>query len=75
MCLLVFLSTFPVVIPFIFMREAVPALRVSNAVAIAMLFLLGHSLARYAGTSPWRTGLWLVGLGVVLVGLTIALGG
>src|SRR5512136_1678819 len=38
--LLVFLSTFPVVIPFIFMREAVPALRVSNAVAIAMLFLI-----------------------------------
>jgi VIT1/CCC1 family predicted Fe2+/Mn2+ transporter len=74
-CLLVFLSTFPVVIPFIFMREAVPALRVSNAVAIVMLFLLGHRLARYAGTSPWRTGLSLVALGVALVGLTMVLGG
>ena len=74
-CLLVFLSTFPVAIPFIFMRQAVPALRVSNAVAIVMLFLLGHSLARYAGMNPWRTGFWLVVLGVALVGLTIALGG
>jgi VIT1/CCC1 family predicted Fe2+/Mn2+ transporter len=74
-CLLVFLSTFPVVIPFIFMREAVPALRVSNAVAIVMLFLIGHALGRYAGTSPWRTGFSLVVLGVVLVGIAMALGG
>ncbi|HVN31136.1 MAG TPA: VIT1/CCC1 transporter family protein [Thermoanaerobaculaceae bacterium] len=74
-CLLVFLSTFPVTIPFIFMRDAVPALRVSNAVAIVMLFLIGQTVARYAGTNPWRTGLWLVLLGVVLVGITMALGG
>jgi len=74
-CMLVFLSTFPVVIPFIFMREAVPALRVSNAVAIVMLFLLGHSLARHSGTNPGRTGLSLVVLGVALVGIAMALGG
>ncbi len=74
-CLLAFLSTFPVALPFLFMRETVPALRVSNAVAIVMLFLLGRSLARYAGTPPWRTGLALVGLGVVLVGIAMALGG
>src|SRR5438874_9080216 len=35
--LLVFLCTFPVVIPFIFMHNAEPALRVSNAIAIMML--------------------------------------
>jgi len=74
-CLLVFLSTFPVVVPFIFMREAVPALRVSNAVAIVMLFLIGQAAARYAGTNPWRTGFSLVVLGVVLVGIAMALGG
>jgi VIT1/CCC1 family predicted Fe2+/Mn2+ transporter len=74
-CLLVFLSTFPVVIPFIFMREAVPALRVSNAVAIAMLFLIGNAFGRYAGVNAWRTGLWLVALGVALVGITMVLGG
>src|SRR5262245_41790792 len=39
--LLVFLSTLPVVIPFVVMHNAVPALRVSNAIAIGMLFLTG----------------------------------
>ncbi len=74
-CLLAFLSTFPVALPFVFVHETVPALRVSNAVAIVMLFLLGRSLGRYAGSPPWRTGLALVGLGVVLVGIAMALGG
>jgi len=37
--------------------------------------VLGHSLARYAGTNPWRTGLSLVALGVALVGIAMALGG
>src|SRR5690349_7897027 len=47
--LLVFLSTFPVVIPFIFIREARLALRLSNGIAIVLLFGAGHMLAGYAG--------------------------
>ncbi len=73
--LLVFLSTFPVVIPFIFMHSAGPALRVSNAVAIVMLFLTGYAFGRLAGRRPWLVGISMVVLGLVLVGLTIALGG
>jgi VIT1/CCC1 family predicted Fe2+/Mn2+ transporter len=73
--LLVFLSTFPVVIPFIFMREAGPALRVSNAIAIVMLFLTGHAFGRMSGRSPWLFGFSMVVLGLILVGLTMALGG
>ena len=73
--LVVFLSTFPVVIPFIFMKDARLALRVSNAIAIAMLFLTGHSFGRHIGGKPVRTGIAMVLLGAVLVGLTIALGG
>ena len=42
--LLVFVSTFPVAIPFIVMQDAGRALRASNAVAIAMLFILGVAL-------------------------------
>jgi hypothetical protein len=38
LCLLSFLSTFPVVIPFLFLSDARLALRVSYAVAIVMLF-------------------------------------
>jgi VIT1/CCC1 family predicted Fe2+/Mn2+ transporter len=73
--LLVFLSTFPVVLPFAFLSRAHFALRLSNGVAIAMLFLAGFSLGRYAGLSPLRTGLVMVAVGAVLVGITIALGG
>ena len=73
--LLVFLSTFPVVIPFIFMRNAGPALRVSNAVAIVMLFLTGYAFGRMTGRHPWFLGIVMVFLGLILVGLTIALGG
>jgi len=73
--LLVFLSTFPVVIPFIFMRNAGLALRVSNTVAIVMLFLTGYLFGRITGRHPWLLGISMVVLGLVLVGLTIALGG
>lgn len=73
--LLVFISTFPVVIPFIFLHEAHPALRISNGIAIALLFGAGHMLARYAGLRPVVTGLAMVGIGAGLVALTIALGG
>ena len=41
-CLLVFLSTIPVIIPFLFIDELRPALRVSNAIAIVMLFMCGY---------------------------------
>jgi VIT1/CCC1 family predicted Fe2+/Mn2+ transporter len=73
--LLVFLSTFPVVIPFIVMRNAVPALRVSNAIAVAMLFMTGYTYGRLTGYRPIGMGIAMVLLGSVLVGLTMALGG
>jgi len=73
--LLVTLSTFPVVIPFLLHRDPVVALRVSNAVALTMLFLIGWALGRYAGARPLLTGIAMLAIGVVLVALTIALGG
>jgi hypothetical protein len=73
--LLVFLCTFPVVVPFIFMSHAGPALRVSNIVAIVMLFLTGRAFGRITGCNSWLTGISMVVLGLILVGLTIALGG
>jgi hypothetical protein len=73
--LVVFLSTFPVVIPFIVMNDARLALRISNAIAITMLFLAGWSFARYVGRNPVRTGFAWVVLGAVLVVITIVLGG
>ena len=71
----VFLSTFPVVIPFIVMRDPVPALRVSNAIAVVLLFVAGYAFGRLTGRHPVWVGIAMVVLGSVLVGLTIALGG
>lgn len=73
--LLVSLSTFPVVVPLMIVPQPQLALRLSNAVAVLMLFILGTLLGRYAGRSGWRTGLGMVAIGLVLVGVTLALGG
>ena len=73
--LLVFVSTFPVAIPFIFMHDAGPALRVSNAIAIVLLFILGYAFGRCAARNPWVMGISMVALGTILVGMTMALGG
>jgi hypothetical protein len=73
--LLVFLSTLPVALPFLFMHEAPRAMRVSNAIAVSMLFMTGVTYGRCVGRSPWVLGLALVCLGAILVALTMALGG
>jgi VIT1/CCC1 family predicted Fe2+/Mn2+ transporter len=71
----VFLTTFPVAIPFIFMDNLGQAMRVSNAIAVVLLFATGYAFGRVAEYRPWLTGLAMVVLGSVLVGVTIALGG
>jgi len=73
--LLVFLSTFPVVIPFIFMQNYRPALAVSNAIAIVMLFLTGYAFGRMTERNPWLVGIAMVFIGAILVAMTKALGG
>jgi VIT1/CCC1 family predicted Fe2+/Mn2+ transporter len=72
---LVFLSTFPVTIPFIFMGDAMRAMRVSNAIAVALLFVAGYGFGRITGRPPVLVGMGMVLFGAALVGLTIALGG
>jgi VIT1/CCC1 family predicted Fe2+/Mn2+ transporter len=75
LCLLSFLSTFPIVIPFIFISDARLALRVSNAVAIVMLFCCGYAFGCRSGIRPWAAGLSMVAFGSALVGVAIAPGG
>jgi VIT1/CCC1 family predicted Fe2+/Mn2+ transporter len=73
---LVFLSTFPVAIPFMVIDSAGPALRVSNAVAITMLFVAGCAYGRVVGRPhPWKVGVGMVLLGAGLVAMAIPLGG
>jgi hypothetical protein len=73
--LIVFLTTVPVTLPFLFMHNAMAAMRVSNAIAIVMLSIAGSAYGRAVGRSPVGFGVGMVILGGVLVMLTIALGG
>jgi len=74
-CVWVFFSTIPVVIPFLFTNDVQLALRISNVVAIALLFVCGYAFGRCTGLSPWPTGLVMMFVGVALTGVAIALGG
>jgi hypothetical protein len=73
--MLVFLCTLPVALPFAFIEELSTAMRVSNGVALLLLFVGGFRLARYAGFRPMLTALAYTLIGVLLVALTMALGG
>jgi VIT1/CCC1 family predicted Fe2+/Mn2+ transporter len=73
--LLVFLSTFPVVIPFIFIPDTFTAIRISNGVALILLFIAGFYFGKRTHYRSLTTGLLLMGIGALLVFMTIALGG
>ena len=68
-------STFPVALPFIFIKDAGTALFVSRAIALTMMFLGGLALGRYAGYGSWKTGVMMAGLGTVVMAAVVALGG
>lgn len=72
--LLVSLSVFPVVLPFVFFDDVAIALRTSNAIAIVLLFLTGFTFGLQDGR-PWRTGIVMVLIGVAMVAVAMALGG
>jgi VIT1/CCC1 family predicted Fe2+/Mn2+ transporter len=72
---LVVVGTLPVTLPFVFVSDVALALRVSQGVGLTMLFLSGSALGHYAGFGAWRSGFTMLAIGIVLVGLVVALGG
>lgn len=72
---LVFSASFPAALPFMFIDDATVALRVSNAVLIALLFVVGYRWAKHTALRPWATGLVMMIGGTAMVALSIALGG
>lgn len=74
--LLVTISTFPLVVPFMLFRDSLAgALLASRGVALAILFLGGWLLARYSGGNRWLAGFGLAAVGALLVAALMALGG
>jgi hypothetical protein len=74
-CLIVFGSTFPLVVPFMLMDDAWLAIRASHAVAVGMLFWLGWGLGRWSGANAWGAGVVFAAVGTVLAVSCVALGG
>lgn len=72
---LVALSTFPIVLPFMLVEEPVHALRLSNLLGLLTLFVSGYLLGRYAGGKPLRFALGMSLIGALMIGAIIALGG
>jgi VIT1/CCC1 family predicted Fe2+/Mn2+ transporter len=73
--LLVVLSTFPVVLPFLIVRDMPLALHLSQGLALATLVIGGAALGRHAGGTPWRYGLGMGAIGTGLIAAILALGG
>jgi len=71
----VFIITFPVAIPFMFMPSVAPALRVSNGIAIVLLFGLGYAYGHCTARNPWFRGVVMVIVGAAMVALCKAFGG
>jgi hypothetical protein len=73
--LLVSATALPGAIPFLFIDDPYVALRVSNFVLVALLFLVGHWWAKYTDARPLKVGMTVMILGLAMVFVAIALGG
>lgn len=71
----IMVATAPILIPYLVMPDARNAVRVSEAIAVVLLFLLGTWWGKVVGASPLKVGLGLTTIGGILVGITIMLGG
>ena len=73
--LLVVVATLPVVLPFLLVHDPRRALRISNGIALLLLFLTGYLYGYHTGYRPLMSGLIMIVIGGAMVGMTIALGG
>ena len=73
--LLVVLTALPAAVPFLLVEDSYVALRISNGVMTALLFLVGYLWGKHVGAKPLVSGLLVMSIGVALVLVAIPLGG
>jgi hypothetical protein len=73
--LLVMFTAVPAIVPFLFINAGHVALRVSNGLLLVTLFFVGVFWAREAKTNPRLTGLCVMLVGMIMVGIAKVLGG
>ncbi len=72
---IILLATLPILVPFLVVSNPTFAARLSNLIALALQFWLGCWWGRTVGANPLRVGAGVTCVGVILVLITIALGG
>ncbi|MFO0814963.1 MAG: VIT1/CCC1 transporter family protein [Gemmatales bacterium] len=72
---LVMITAVPTIVSFLFIGDRQLAINVSNGLLLGMLFLVGWRWARIANTSPLLTGLIVLLLGMMMVGIAKLFGG
>jgi phosphoribosylformylglycinamidine (FGAM) synthase PurS component len=73
--LLVVSTAIPLIIPFIIFDDLILAIRVSFIIGLGMLFSIGYLWGKYASRNKIRSGIAMMIIGSVIVGITLALGG
>jgi len=72
---LVLSTSIPAAIPFLFIADDYLALRLSNAILVALLFFVGFRWGQQVGSRPWIAGSLIMSIGLALVLVAIPLGG
>jgi len=72
---LVSATALPAILPFMFLDNPTVALRISNALLVLLLFVTGYWWGHFTDVSRWGVGVTVMLLGLIMVGVAIALGG
>ncbi|HET9354290.1 MAG TPA: VIT1/CCC1 transporter family protein [Sphingomicrobium sp.] len=72
---LVSLTAVPGLIPLAVMSDVGMALRLANGLQVMLLFYVGYKWSHYSGSNPWRGAAMIGVMGIVLVLVSVALGG
>src|SRR5262245_49111594 len=71
----IMMATAPMLVPYLLVRDPGVAARISNAIGLALLFLVGAQWGRKSGAGAVRVGVGVTLVGGALVLVTVALGG
>ncbi|GDY16355.1 hypothetical protein LBMAG54_12110 [Nitrosopumilaceae archaeon] len=72
---LVVSTAIPLLIPFMILDDLMLAIRLSFVIGLGMLFFIGYTWGKYASRNKIRSGIAMMIIGVVVVGITMVLGG
>lgn len=73
--LLVVSTAIPLIIPFLIISDLLWAIRVSFIIGLGMLFFIGYTWGKYASRNKIRSGIAMMIIGSIVVGITMVLGG